>query len=94
MSLVSKVMNNDDNNTEAYRAAFTEASLELKELFGKIEQLNMRKERIEQVVKVLGKKIGVTDATPVLQVKRKTHLPGLTVMTRLTAIQAKTEAGK
>ncbi len=33
------------------RAAFTEASLELNELYGKIEQLNMRKERIQQVVK-------------------------------------------
>lgn len=87
-------MNNDDNNTEAYRAAFAEASLELRQLFGKIEQLNMRKERIEQVVKVLGKKIGATEAEPILQVKRKTHLPGLTVMTRLTAIQTKTEAEK
>ncbi len=87
-------MSDDNNNTEAYRAAFTEASIELKELFGKIEQLNMRKERIEQVVKVLGKKIGVTEATPIFQVKRKTHLPGLMVMTRLTAIQTKTEAEK
>src|SRR5215475_13081231 len=91
---VSQVMNNDNNNTEAYRAAFAEASLELKELFGKIEQLNMRKERIQQVVKVLGKKIGATEATPVLQVKRKTHLPGLTVTTRLTAIKTKTETEK
>lgn len=87
-------MSNDDNNTEAYRAAFTEASDELKELFGKIEKLNMRKERIQQVVTVLGKKIGITEATPVLQVKHKTHLPGLTLITRLTAIQTRIDAQK
>lgn len=84
----------DNENTEAYRAAFAEASLELKELFGKIEQLNMRKDRIEQVVKVLGEKIGASEVVPTFKVRKKTHLPGLTVVTRLTVFQDKTEAEK
>lgn len=79
---------------EAYRAAFTEASLELKELFGKIEELTMRKDRIEQVVKVLGQKIGANAVVPAMKVRRKTHLPGLTVVTRLTVYEKKHEAGK
>ena len=58
-------MNNE--NKEMYEAAFAEASLELKNLFGKIEQLNMRKDRIEQVVKVLGRKIGAAEVVPTSQ---------------------------
>ena len=85
-------MNNE--NAEPYRAAFDEASLELKELFGKIEQLNVRKDRVEQVVKVLGRKIGITEPVATHRVRRKTHLPGLTVVTRLTAFQSKEEAEK
>ncbi|HEX3891997.1 MAG TPA: hypothetical protein VHW46_05450 [Terracidiphilus sp.] len=86
-------MTND--NTEAYRAAFDEASTELKELFGKIEQLNVRKDRVEQVVTVLGRKIGIPQPVASHRVRLKTHLPGLTVVTRLTAIQGKKEeAGK
>ena len=85
----------DHESEEAYRAAFAEASLELNELFGRIEELNMRKDRIEQVVKVLGRKIGATEVVPSLRVRRKTHLPGLTVVTRLTAFERKEEeAGK
>ncbi len=81
----------DNENTEMSRAAFAEASLELKNLFGKIEKLNMRKDRIEQVVKVLGRKIGAAEVVPTLKVRQKTHLPGLTVVTRLTVFENKPE---
>ena len=85
-------MTNEDS--QGYRDAFAEASLELKELFGKIEQLNMRKEQIEQVVKVLGRRIGAAEVVPSFKVRKKTHLPGLTVVTRLTVFEKKEEAGK
>jgi len=85
-------MTNED--PQVYRDAFAEASLELKELFGKIEQLNMRKEQIEQVVKVLGRRIGAAEVVPSFKVRKKTHLPGLTVVTRLTVFEKKEEAGK
>jgi len=85
-------MTNEDS--QVYRDAFAEASLELKELFGKIEQLNMRKEQIEQVVKVLGRRIGAAEVVPSFKVRKKTHLPGLTVVTRLTVFEKKEEAGK
>jgi hypothetical protein len=79
---------------EAYRAAFDEASLELKQIFGRIEQLRMRKTRIEKVVEVLGRKIGAVETPAPVEVRCKTHRTGLTVVTRLTAIPAVQEAGK
>jgi hypothetical protein len=82
------------NTREAYRAAFDEASLELKQIFGRIEQLRMRKRQIEKVVEVLGRKIGVGETMAPVEVRRKTHLAGLTVVTRLTAVQSNQEAGK
>jgi hypothetical protein len=88
---VGQIMNNDINNTEinnkeAYRAAFAEASEELKEIFGKIEQLHLRRIRVEKAVEVLGRKIGSDRPTPVYKIQRKTHFPGLTVMTRLSVV--------
>ena len=82
------------NTKEAYRAAFDEASLELKQIFGRIEQLRMRKTRIEKVVEVLGRKIGGVETSAPVEVRCKTHLAGLTVVTRLTAIPAVPEAEK
>jgi hypothetical protein len=87
-------MNNDINNKEAYRAAFAEASEELKQIFGKIEQLHLRKLRVEKAVEVLGRKIGSDRPTPVYKTQRKTHLPGLTVMTRLTVVPVGPKDGK
>jgi hypothetical protein len=89
---VGQMMNT--NTREAYRAAFDEASLELKQIFGRIEQLRMRKRQIEKVVEVLGRKIGVGETMAPVEVRRKTHLAGLTVVTRLTAVQSNQEAGK
>jgi hypothetical protein len=54
----------------------------------------MRKTRIEKVVEVLGRKIGVVETSAPVEVRCKTHLAGLTVVTRLTAIPAVPEAEK
>jgi hypothetical protein len=96
---VGQIMNNDINNTEinnkeAYRAAFAEASEELKEIFGKIEQLHLRRIRVEKAVEVLGRKIGSDRPTPVYKIQRKTHFPGLTVMTRLSVVPAGQQPAK
>ena len=85
-------MNNDMNHQEAYRAAFAEASEELKQIFGKIEQLHLRRIRVEKAVEVLGRKIGSDQPVPVYKTQRKTHLPGLTVMTRLSVTVGKQTA--
>jgi hypothetical protein len=79
-------MKNEINN-EAYRAAYDEATEELKQIFGRIEQLHLRKVRVERAMEVLGRKIGPDQSAPVFKVRRKTHLAGLTVVTRLTVSQ-------
>jgi hypothetical protein len=79
-------MNNDTNNQEAYRAAYDEATEELKQIFGKIEQLHLRKVRVEKAMELLGRRIGSERPAPVFKVRRKTHLPGLTVKTQLTVV--------
>jgi hypothetical protein len=47
---------------ETYRFAYDEANAELREIVGQFEQLQARKEQIEQVVKVL--KAVMDDASP------------------------------
>ncbi len=91
---VGQNMNNDINNPEAYRAAFVEATEELKQIFGRIEQLHLRKVRIKKAMEVLENKIGTDRPAPNYQVRHKTHLPGLTVVTRLTVVPASLEAEK
>lgn len=90
---VGQMMNNTKTK-EAYRAAFDEASHELKQIFGRIEQLRMRKARVERVMDVLGRKIGVVEAVAPVEVRRRSNLKGLTVVTRLTAVASIQEAGK
>jgi hypothetical protein len=87
-------MMNNTKTKEAYRAAFDEASTELKQIFGRIEQLRMRKARIEKVMDVLGRKIGVVEPVMPVEVRCKTHRVGLSVVTRLTAVASSQEAGK
>lgn len=83
-----------NDNNQPYRAAYAEAALELKEIFGKIEQLHLRRSRIERVVEVLGQQIVSEQSEPEHQVNLKTQLPGLTIMTRLTALKTARKAGK
>jgi hypothetical protein len=89
---VGQMMINDKK--EPYRAAYAEASLELKEIFGKIEELHTRRARIEKVVEVLGRKIVSDQGELAQQVHLKTQRPGLTVMTRLTTLKTAPKAGK
>ena len=54
-------MDNDSNDKKAYRDDIAEASLELNEVFDKIEQLTTCKTRGENVVETLGRRIGITE---------------------------------
>ncbi len=83
-----------NENKETYRAAYAEAASELQEIFGKIEELHERRTRIERVVEVLGQKIVSDQSAPLHQVHLKTRVPGLTVVTRLTALKTAPKAGK
>jgi hypothetical protein len=87
-------MEDNINNKEPFRAAFDEASEELKQIFGEIEQLHVRKTHIEKAVEVLGRTVGSDQPASLYKVRRKTYLPGLTVVTRLTVAPTDPNSGK
>ncbi len=91
---VGQNMEDNINNKEPLRAAFDEASEELKQIFGEIEQLHVRKTHIENAVEALGRTVGSDHPAALYQVRRKTYLPGLTVMTRLTVTPQGPKSGK
>ena len=86
-------MEDNINNNEPFRAAFDEASEELKQIFGEIEQLHVRKTHVEKAVEALGT-IGSDHPASLYKVRRKTYLPGLTVVTRLTVTPTDPNSGK
>ncbi len=72
---------------DVYRFAYDEASSELKKIYQAFEQLCAQKNRVEKLMEVLKPEVGV----PVAEqddshVKRTTHLPYCTVVTRLTVL--------
>jgi len=87
-------MKSDMNNKGIYLAALAEASEELKQIFEEIELLRLRQTRVERVAEVLGRKIGSDRQAPLKVVRCKTHVPGLTLLTRLSVMPMapKTEA--
>lgn len=77
-------MKNDIDKRGFYLAASVSASEELKRIVEEIEQLRLRQARVQKVVEVLGWKFRSERQAPIQVVRRKTHMPGLTLMTRLT----------
>jgi DNA repair exonuclease SbcCD ATPase subunit len=91
---VGQNMEDNINNKKPFRGAFDEASEELKQVSGEIEQLHDRKNRVEKAVEVLGRKIESDQEASISKIRRKTYLPGLTVVTRLTVAPADPNSGK
>lgn len=72
---------------DVYRFAYDEASSELRKILRAFEQLCAQKNRVEKLMEVLKPEIGVTAlAEDEKHVKRTTHLPYCTVVTRLTVL--------
>ncbi len=72
---------------DVYRFAYDEASTELRKILRSFEQLCAQKNRVEKLIEVL--KPEVCPPEPVDDgkfVKRTTHLPYCTVVTRLTVL--------
>jgi hypothetical protein len=72
---------------DVYRFAYDEASSELRKILKAFEQLCAQKNRVEKLIEVLKPEVGLT-ANPddERHVKRTTHLPYCTVVTRLTVL--------
>jgi len=70
---------------DVYRFAYDEASSELRKILNAFEQLCAQKNRVEKLMEVLKPEIGL-NADDEMHVKRTTHLPYCTVVTRLTVL--------
>jgi hypothetical protein len=71
---------------DVYRFAYDEASTELRKILRSFEQLCAQKNRVEKLMEVLKPEIGLQEEDESGQVKRTTHLPYCTVVTRLTVL--------
>ena len=72
---------------DIYRFAYDEASSELRKILKAFEQLCAQKSRVEKLMEVLKPEVGVADETEDgRQIKRTSHLPHCTVVTRLTVL--------
>ena len=72
---------------DVYRFAYDEASTELRKILKSFEQLCAQKTRVEKLIEVLKPEVGLPeDADNGKHIKRTTHLPYCTVVTRLTVL--------
>jgi hypothetical protein len=71
---------------DVYRFAYDEASSELRKILRSFEQLCAQKNRVEKLMEVLKPEIGMEQVEDGDHVKRTTHLPYCTVVTRLTVL--------
>ncbi|MGA9586531.1 MAG: hypothetical protein WBQ95_14455 [Terracidiphilus sp.] len=72
---------------DVYRFAYDEASSELRNILKAFEQLCAQKNRVEKLMEVLKPEIGMSEQSDSgRHVKRTTHLPYCTVVTRLTVL--------
>ena len=73
---------------DVYRFAYDEASTELRKILKSFEQLCAQKNRVEKLMEVLKPEIGLQeeDESGDHHVKKTTHLPYCTVVTRLTVL--------
>ena len=72
---------------DVYRFAYDEASTELRKILKAFEQLCAQKNRVEKLMEVLKPELGMAEAADGdNHVKRTTHLPYCTVVTRLTVL--------
>ncbi len=68
---------NQDDRKNVYRAALDEAHVELNEILGRVEELRLRKDRVEKVMEALKPMMGGDEqaATPAPQAMSATSAP-------------------
>lgn len=72
---------------DAYRFAYDEASSQLREISKAFEQLCAQKDRVEKLMEVLKPQVEVSEKVDQgKHVKKTTHRPYCTVVTRLTVL--------
>jgi len=78
---------NENVHKDVYRFAYDEASSELRKILKAFEQLCAQKNRVEKLMEVLKPEMALpAEVEDERHVKRTTHLPYCTVVTRLTVL--------
>ena len=78
---------------EAYRAAFDEASSELRKIFGEADRLLLRRDQVAKLMEVLNRRFGFEAHVAVDHMTLKSHQPGFTAETHLAVVETKRRVG-
>lgn len=79
---------------DAYRDAFNEASSELQEIFGQVERLRVRRDKVARLVDVLDRRFGFKAQHAEDPITWRSRHEGLTVATRMTIVRSTPEIEK
>jgi hypothetical protein len=79
---------------DAYREAYKEASSELQKIFGEVERLRIRRDRVAKLVEVLNSRFGFQAQLAEDSLTWRSSHEGLAVATRLTIAQTTPEIEK
>jgi hypothetical protein len=76
----------DEMPEDAYRDAYNEASSELQKIFGEVERLRIRRERVAKLVEVLNNRFGFRAHLADDPLTWRSQYEGLTVATRIEIV--------
>jgi hypothetical protein len=71
---------------DAYRDAFNEAYSELRKIFGEVERLRIRRDRVAKLVEVLNKRFGFQTQIAVNSMTWESQVEGLSVVTHVASV--------
>ena len=80
-----------DMSRDAYRDAYNEAHSELRKIFGEVERLRIRRDRVAKLVEVLNKRFGFQAQASTSSMSWESQVEGLTLVTRVCSVQTAPE---
>ncbi len=75
-----------DTPRDAYRDAYNEAYSELRKIFGEVERLRIRRDRVAKLVEVLNKRFGFQAQIATNSMTWESQEDGLSVVTHVTSV--------
>jgi hypothetical protein len=82
----------NDLPKDAYRDAYKQASSDLQKIFGEVERLQIRKDRVAKLIEVLNRRFGFQAKLALEPITIRSEQEGLKVATRLTIVQTRPQA--
>jgi hypothetical protein len=75
-----------DTPRDAYRDAYNEAYSELRKIFGEVERLRIRRDRVAKLVEVLNKRFGFQAQIAMNSMTWESQVDGLSVVTHVASV--------